>query len=97
MRSKKARNKTHKASVYYGLNKSRRIQWDDHFNRICITLANLGFHVDTIAANTGLTKSQVMYRCRKKGLSVTDYRKGTSTRAMTILNRYTLSLKEKTA
>lgn len=77
-----------KKSTYLGLNDHHRISWDDQYNRVCVVLANLGFSIETIASHTGLTRPQVIYRCRKRGLSVMDYRNGNSTRAMTLLNKY---------
>lgn len=75
-------------SAYLGLNQHHRISWNDPYNRICINLARLGFSIATIAAHTGLTRSQVMYRCHKKQLSVQDYRNGVSAKAMSVLSRY---------
>lgn len=85
-----------KRSVLVGLNEHHRIAWNDPYNRICIVLANLGFSIETIANHTGLTKSQVAYRCRKKSLSVLDYRNGQSTRAVALLGRYEVHAKSKT-
>lgn len=83
-------------STYLGLNEHHRISWNDPYNRICITLARLGFSIATIAAHTGLTENQVTYRCGKRGLSVLDYRNGTSERAMTVLSKHTVHKKKKT-
>ena len=80
-------------ATYVGLNDHWRVSWNDEYNRICITLARLGFSIATIAAHTGLTQSQVMYRCRKRELSVMDYRNGTSTKAQAVLGHYAGALK----
>lgn len=78
-------------STYLGLNDHHRVSWNDEYNRVCITLARLGFSIATIAHHTGLTQSQVMYRCRKRELSVTDYRNGTSSKAIVVLSHYAVN------
>lgn len=79
-----------------GLNNKHRVVFSDPYNRICIVLANLGFSIDTISEHTGLTRSQVIYRCHKKGLSVLDYRNGKSAKATSLLNQYDTALKKRT-
>jgi hypothetical protein len=82
-------------STYLGLNDHHRVSWNDKYNRACVTLARLGFSIATIAAHTGLTESQVLYRCSKKGLSVVDYRNGNSPKAMTVLQKYAIQQAQK--
>jgi hypothetical protein len=75
-------------ATYLGLNEHHRISWTDDYNRICVTLAKLGFSIVTIARHTGLTQNQVVYRLRKRGLSVMDYRNGVSAKALAVLNSH---------
>jgi hypothetical protein len=49
------------------------------------TLANFGWHLQAIADQTGLTKSQVSYRCRQAGVSVKAYRNGRNEHAIRIV------------
>lgn len=81
----------HHRDTYLGLNDHHRVSWNDEYNRICILLAKLGFSVATIARQTGLTQNQVVYRCHKRGVSVTDYRNGTSAKAQSVLSHYAIT------
>jgi hypothetical protein len=49
------------------------------------TLANFGWALQAIADKTGLTKSQVSYRCRQSGVSVKAYRNGRNEHAIRIV------------
>lgn len=82
-------------STYLGLNSHHRISWNDPYNRTCIALAGKGFSIDTIARTTGLTKGQVIYRLRKKNLSVMDWRNGVSVRAIAALSQYAICRNKK--
>lgn len=73
-----------------GLNNNRRVSFALAENRACIKLANAGFSIKTIANATGLSPSQVIYRCGKKSIHISDYRNGKGTRAMVILSKYKL-------
>lgn len=79
--------------AYRGLNQHRRITWNDPYNRTCIALARAGFSIETIARETGLTKGQVIYRCGKKNLHVSDYRNGIGAKALAVLNSFALTRK----
>jgi hypothetical protein len=83
-------NREKTKSTYLGLNDHHRVSWNDEINRACIALARLGFSIATIATNTGLTQNQVIYRCTKRSLSVTDYRNGTSPKALSVLRHFTM-------
>jgi hypothetical protein len=48
-------------------------------------MAERGFHAETIARSTGLTKSQVSYRVAALGLRLRSYRDGTSTAAKELI------------
>jgi hypothetical protein len=87
--SKKKGRKT----VYLGLNEKGRISWYDPINRTCLAYARYGIAIQTIAEWTHLTPSQVMYRLRKMGMSVLDYRKGTSEQAKVVHDRYQKQLR----
>lgn len=82
--------------THLGLNEHGRISWNDYYNRACVHWARNGLSIQTISRWTGLTVNQVVYRCRKKGLSVTDYRNGKSARAMTLYNQYQAHHNKKT-
>lgn len=83
-------------TVLVGLNQHHRITWQDPHNRICYILATLGFSNNTIARHTGLTPSQISYRCHKKDVRLSDYRKGKGTRAAVLLDKYGLRKKQMT-
>ena len=68
--------------------RNRRVSFVLPENKACIKLASAGFSVKTIASVTGLTTNQVIYRCSKKGLHVSDYRNGKGPRAAVILSKY---------
>lgn len=95
MKQRTYREKNSPRSAYLGLNDHYRVSWNDEYNRACMALVNLGFSIEVIARHTGLTRSQVMYRCRKRNASVLAYRNGTSSRALTILHRYLIAHPQK--
>lgn len=53
----------------------------------CATLAQLGWHTKAIAARTGLTDSQVNYRCRQAGIKRREYRDGTNAYASIVAEK----------
>ena len=53
------------------------------------TLANFGWHTRAIAHVTGLTESQVNYRCQRAGIRRKDYRDGSNEHARRILTAKT--------
>ena len=71
-----------------GLNSKGRVAWQLKENRSCTSLAEAGFAIETIAGVTGLTKGQVLYRMKLRGLRLRDYRDGTSPKAKVILSRF---------
>lgn len=46
-----------------------------------------GYYIKTIAARTGLTEGQVLYRVHRLGISVKDYRLGKSKYAKDMIRR----------
>lgn len=74
--------------VYYGLNEHGRVSWFDPINKACVAYANAGISIQTIASWTHLTVAQVIYRLRKKGVSVCNYRNGEGPRAEAVRARH---------
>jgi len=81
------KHKIVKAKIFTGLNSRRRVTFgrNDHENNLCQKLIDHGFQLNTIAHVTGLSVGQISYRSQMLGLKVTDFRKGTSPRALNII------------
>ncbi len=76
---------------YHGRKANGKLGWKLPENRSCIELVRKGLGHDVISRATGLTKSQIAYRCKKIGVSVMDFRRGQSDEARKILRRYTVT------
>ena len=55
-------------------------------NALLLQLAERGLHGELIATLTGLTRSQVYTRCHQLGVSLRDYRNGTSEAAIKMIS-----------
>lgn len=75
---------------YTGL-RNGRVTWDAPENLTCMILAQHGLHAYTIAQHTGLTESQVHYRCRMMGVHLVDYRNGHTPAAKQLCSQYTVN------
>ena len=80
--------RSRKYKGYRGRLQNGRIGWKLKENCSCMALAKKGFSLLTIADHTGLTVSQVVYRLKKVGLGVRDYRNGETHDAQIILDRF---------
>jgi len=72
-----------------GLRKGR-IDWDNFINVDCIHLASYGFHGETIAKATGLTRLQVYTRIHRAGFKLRDYRNGIGPNAKILVTRFSV-------
>lgn len=64
------------------------VHWLNEPNDLRVAvLGQLGFSVDTIAAQTGYTRSQVLHRLKKAEIKVGDYRRGQSQIARAVIGR----------
>jgi len=76
MATKKATERTIPRKVSF-------LHFDDDFG--VATLANFGWHTKAIARETGLTPSQVTYRCQRAGIKRGDYRNGLNEHSRRVL------------
>lgn len=73
-----------------GLNESGRVDWNCFENILCVHLAQFGFHGQTIANHTGLSRAQVYSRLHTVGIQLRDYRDGETQPARIIINKYSI-------
>jgi len=70
---------------------SRKILWGMDINRTCKYLADRGLHARTIAEVTGLTATQVYYRCQRLGIHLRDYRDGKGQCGSVLVTRFAIT------
>jgi hypothetical protein len=83
---KNNRSKTRKV----GVAANGRIDYALHENRLCMSLAQYGFYIKTIASKTGLTHGQVAYRLKSQKVYLSAYRNGVTDTAVTIMKKFSV-------